>query len=456
MNIAEYGFDVWGLSPPFEEQRRFLLSQKKNILWVSGRGVGKTSMSVLKILLMAMEPRHAGAALGLFGPTYRSITRVQCAMLHSYLRSFQEKTGFSLLRRFYKSELIFEMISGSYIYAQSFSRLDRVRGYSLAAAVIDECETAPDPVYAHGIIAATIRSSGTNHSGQLVCTTTPRGMRGVVAQYIHKVREKDENFQVITCPTSANPYISPDFVDRLRATLSKTMFAQEVEGKILRPQAQIFSSFRRALHVVPFRYSDEPYSVAIDWGYSHPYFCLIAHLSGDGEPDRDVCFWEFCEDDVPEGTLIQMIRKKCNEIGRDPEMLVADRAIPRQNSALMRQFRHSRTRTMVSAQEQQVWRGIEVLRARLSPADDGPPRLFFSDELVTENERGIIRGIEGLRRIHKDGAPIDQPYKDNKTDHSTDALRMFCVARYKNQASAFTVGAEAPVYADRKIKRGRR
>ena len=54
---AEYGFDVWGLGDPFEEQRRFLFSQKKNVLFCAGRGTGKTTIGVLRLLLCALDPR---------------------------------------------------------------------------------------------------------------------------------------------------------------------------------------------------------------------------------------------------------------------------------------------------------------------------------------------------------------------------------------------------------------
>ena len=448
---AEYGFDVWGLGDPFEEQRRFLFSQKKNVLFCAGRGTGKTTIGVLRLLLCALDPRCAGKSVGLFAPTFRMLSRIHEPMLEQYLESWQKHTGWSLLKNRGRADKVWTLINDCRIYCQSFERAERIRGLSLAAALVDEIEIAPDPDYTMGIIAAAVLSTG-DVPLQIFVTTTPRGLRGTVRSYLEQVREHpDGDFQIITCPTTANPYLPPEFILRLKASLSRALYAQEVEGKILRPSSTVYPEFSRNRHVVPYTYEKgQPYDLAIDWGYSHCSALWCANLTEGGEMDRTVVFDEIIGTDLPEQSFVELIKKKCAALGRDPDLIVGDRAIPRQNQAMIRTFRSSRVRTMESKNEQSIWRGVEIVRGRLDPTD-GIARLFFANSLLQGgHEKGIIRSMESLRRKLRDGEVTDEIHKDNLHDHACDALRMLMVARFKNAGSAFTMGTEPAYYADRR------
>ena len=448
---VEYGFGVWGLGEPFEEQKRFLFSEKRNVMFCAGRGTGKTTIGVLRLLMLAMDERCAGQSVALFAPTYRALSRIHEPMLAGFLESWEKHTGWSLLKSRRKSDKTWTLINDCQIFLQSFERAERIRGLSLAAAMVDEIESAPDPDYTMGIIAAAVRSTG-DVPLSIFLTTTPKGFRGQVKAYLEQVRENpDGDFQMITCPTSSNPHLPPEFLQRLKATLSRALYAQECEGKILRPSSTVYPEFSRNRHVVPYSYEKgQPYDLAIDWGYSHCSALWCANITGEGETDRTVVFDEIIGTDTPEQVFVDMIKKKCAALGRDPDLIVGDRAIPRQNQAMMRSFRSSRVRTMETKNEQSVWRGVEITRSQLDPTD-GIPRLFFSSSLLQQSsEKAIIRSMESLARQSKDGQIMDQIRKCNVHDHATDAIRMLMVARFKNAGAAYNVGTEPAYYADRR------
>tara|TARA_R110000824_G_scaffold122292_1_gene279208 strand:+ start:273 stop:1667 length:1395 start_codon:yes stop_codon:yes gene_type:complete len=451
---VEYGFGVWGLGEPFEEQKRFLFSEKRNVMFCAGRGTGKTTIGVLKLLLLAMDRRCAGKSLALLAPTYRQLSQIHEVMLSDFLENFERHSGWSLLKNRRRSDKTWTLINDCRIHAISFDRAEKIRGLSLAGCLVDEIESAPDPDYTMGIIAAAVRSTG-DAPLSIFLTTTPKGFRGQVRVYLQKIRENPTgDFQMITCPTSANPHLPPEFLQRLKATLSKAMWAQECEGKILRPSSTVYPEFSRNRHVVPFVYTDEPntpYDIAIDWGYSNCSALWCANITGEGETDRTVVFDEIIGTDTPEQVFVDMIKKKCAALGRDPDLIVGDRAIPRQNQAMMRAFRSSRVRTLETKNEMAVWRGVETTRGQLDPVGSASPRLFFSSSLLREgHEKGIIRSMESLRRKVRDGEVTDEIHKDNVHDHACDAIRMLMVARFKNAGAAYNVGTEPAYYADRR------
>ena len=460
--VETYGLEVFGLRPLFPAQRRFLLSDAPNCMWLSGRGSGKSTMGVLKLLLRALEPRHANTALGLMAPTYRSLVRVQEKILQTLLENFERNTGWSLLKRHRRADHIYQIGAGvnSEIWAQSFERVERIRGLQLSNCYIDEIESAggPGPWYTYGIIAAAVRGTGQERLG-IDLTTTPAGYRGLVKKFVQETSGEldpegtpNPDFQLIISKTADNPYLPKGFVERLEKSMSKSLAAQELYAKILRPSHTVYDTWSRKTHVVPFIYGGEPFSVFIDWGYSHAYACFCAHISQEGEKDRDVIFWECAPDDMPEQLFIDLLVNEISKTGLDPEMIVGDRAVPRQNQLMMRAFPSVRVRTMKTKEMQSIWRGVEITRSRVDPAD-GQVRLFCAQSLIKNGiERGAITMFEQLRRRMIDGVPADQVMKDNVLDHSHDAISMGMRALYKHSFMSMETAPRETGVAQRRLR----
>ena len=424
---ATYKIEDFGIQTPHAAQMRFIKSKAPNVYLLGGRGAGKTTAGVVKSLLYALHPENQGYDFGLFAPTYRSLIRVAEPALISMLEAFSARAGFSLLKRHYRSDHAYELINGSKIFCTSFERVDRIRSMSLSGCWVDEIEYSATPYYTFGTIAAAVRGGG-----QLQCmlTSTPRGYRGMAKRFIDAVDEEDPDFHLIVSKTEESPFITKAFLTRLKATMSKAVYDQEVNCMITRPAQIVFPEFSRSKHCIPWIYEPgTPYSIGIDPGYSHPGVVFIAHVQGDGSPDRDIVFAEFVEDDVPEEKLLGIMDKMIRDLGERPQLISSDRALPQFNQRMMRKWTDVRIKTRQSKSDQDVWGGIEVVRSLLDPTE-GPPRLYFSDRLLKTLKRGVISCFEQARRKTKDGEVLDAMYKDNVSDHQIDAVSYWATAHY--------------------------
>ena len=415
----ELDVSAFGLEPLYPAQERFVMSEATNALFIGGRGSGKSVALTLRVIREAC--RNPGGAIGLFAPTFRQLTRVTERMLIDMCDAWARNTGWPLLTKHYKADHVF-IINGCSVYSQSFERVDRVRGLNLGAALIDEIEVARDPEHVVSVISACVRGPRGAGSHSMSYATTPKGDRGLCRVFLENVREEVPGWHLVIARTADNPHVGPEFVERLRQTMSRSTFAQEVEAKILRPAAVVWPEFSRARHVVPFTYSGEPIAYAIDWGYSRPFASCWALVQSDGEPDRLVCFWQFCENDVPENQFLRTIYDHAASLNREPFLAAADRAIPRCNQALMRKWPSARIKTMKSRTEQDVWRGLELVRAALDPMT-GPPRIAFAESLLnTASDRGIVWSMEQLRRLSRDGVLLDERVGNSEASHASDAV----------------------------------
>ena len=440
---ATYTVEDFGIGTPHRAQMRFIKSKAPNVYLLGGRGAGKTTAGVLKSLMYAMHPENQGLDFGLFAPTYRSLVRVAEPALVGMLEAFSKNSGFSLLKRHYRSDHAYELINGSRILCTSFERIDKIRSLTLSGCWVDEIEYSPQPYYAFGTIAAAVRGAG-----QLQCmlTSTPRGYKGMVKRFIDAVDEEDPDFHLIVSKTEDSPYITEAFLSRLRATMSKTVYNQEVMCMITRPSATVYPEFSRERHLVPYKYDKgTPYSVGIDPGYSHPHVVFVAHIQGHGQNDRDVIFQEFCEDDVPEEKLLGIMDSMFEELGQRPQLIASDRALPHFNQKMMRKWTDTRIKTRQNKQDQDVWSGIEAVRTLLDPIE-GEPRLYFSDRLLKTEGRGVISCFEQAKRKTRDGETLDQMVKDSVRDHGIDACSYVFTAIYGRrgfQKTEKTIGSGA-------------
>ena len=168
-----------------------------------------------------------------------------------------------------------------------------------------------------------------------------------------------------------------------------------------------------------------------------------------------MCFAEFCEDDVPEQQLVRVIGDQAAQLKQEPTLVVSDRALPRFNSMMMRQFPNTKCKTMKDASSQRITAGVETVRACLAPLE-GPPVIYIAEQLLkTPSERGIIKSIEGLRRVVKGGVVTDQIPRNDWASHATDALRYGCVANFGKRKAFFHMDGGAGVRERRLAGYGR-
>jgi len=452
--VEEYPLTAFGIMEPHAAQRRVITSDPgKSILYLGGRGSGKTVVGCLRSILLCMRPENSGQAYAVIAPTYRLLVRTHLKVLMGMFDAWKAHTGWSLIKKYYKFDQRIVLRNGCEIFLASFSNVDKIRSMTLGAGVyLDEIEIDRQPMETLSTIAGSIR--GTQGTQSLMVTTTPRGMRGTVKHWIRRTREGgeefDPNYQLIISKTFENPYINQAFIDRLRSSMSKVVFEQEVLARINRPSATALGGeWDRAKHLTSWKWRrGARYAVAVDPGYSNASVLFIAEVDRADGPPREVIFREFHPEDQSFDKTIKQIKKVTRELGSDPYLIASDRALPQFNQRLIREYPSASLKTMRTREEQQVWAGIDRIRSLLDP-QEGPPVLYVCRDLVQTPKRGIVASFENLRRRIVNGEAVDALEKGAEGfDHVMDALAYFVKAKYgkRGYTSAYDSGGAADAY----------
>jgi len=427
---------------PLPHQMRFHLADARHRLLVSGVGAGKTLASVVEMALcLIMNP---GCSAAFVSPTFDSVQNI---ILPEWLRIVDglARMGCPLQLRYSKSQAKADLVGGGFLALRSFDRVDNLRGFTLCAVNIDESEVSMRPDYVFQTLNDRVRDPKANLL-EVNVTTTPKGLRGVPLMFTQRRRTADRGDWWAGRATSMeNPHLPDEFLRSLRAGHSTRSYQQEVEGKILQPSNVVFPEVNRERHSMPWTYDAMlPYVLACDFGYSNPYYGF-AQVLPDGTA---VIFDEWVPNECPEEIQKDTVLKMCRELGKDPEHISGDRAVPRMLSWMTAQFPRAYVHRMRTREQQAILGGIEVMRTLLDPLD-GPPRLLIADKLwSSENPRGVARAIMGYRwKTTREGLISDEIYKDNITDHAIDSWRYASQSVFAAQDSgAFTLGKNQ--YAD--------
>jgi len=451
MRSEEYPITAFGIMEPHPAQRRVLCADPgKSILYLGGRGSGKTVVGIARSIVQCMRPENAGQAYAIIAPTYRILVRVHLKVLMDMLDAFKTEAGWSLVKRYYKHDQRLVLRNECEIFLASFSNVDKIRSMTLGAGVyLDEIEIDREPMQTLSTIAGSIR--GSQGSQGLLVTTTPRGMRGTVAHWISRTREGSEefdpNYQLIISKTFENPYINKAFVDRLRSSMSKIVFEQEVLARVARASATALGNeWNRSKHLIDYRYrKGTRYAIGVDPGYSNASILFIAEVDRPDGPPREIIFREYHPEEQSFDKTIRQIASVVRELGTEPYLIASDRALPQFNQRLIREFPSATVKTMRTREEQAVWAGIDRIRSLLDP-QEGPPVLHVSKDLLKTPKRGIVTSMENLRRRVVAGEAVDALEKGSDgLDHVMDALNYFVKAKYgrRGYSSAYDSGGAA-------------
>ena len=424
--------DAWR---PYERQARFILSPALYSLFLGGVGSGKSHALTCWVIARALA--NDGALGALMARTTPEIRSVLLPHLMDRLEELQEATGVCWLKNYDKGDARLDLINGSSILLRPYNRVAKIRSLTLTFAAADEVAwSEADPNEIWGVFTGRLRGRGP--APGIAFATSPNGLHGIVRRFVDAQRtyadavaagdlaavERFGQYHVTTTTSHDNPYNPPHFYEAL-GSMSKRRYAQEVEGKVLRPTHTVWQLERR--HVVPWHWpahTDLPRVYGVDWGGQGHHVAIMAQVSPSGR-------WTFADelvcDNMPRGRFQHTLHAWIRTHGRNPPALIAvDRAVPVENQILQAEFRDTPVRWMVGKDDQQVRRGIELVRDLMDPYD-AEPSLYWSASLVQTFDGETAPLIPAMRGYvyHLDamGLPTDQPKKDRIHDHICDALR---------------------------------
>lgn len=426
-------------------------------MFCAGKGAGKTLSCAREAIRLAVLNR---GCLGVVtAPTYRMLEGSTERTLMALFDNTMRATKVSLVKRYRKSQKLLQLVNGSEILFLSLDAgAQRLEGLDLAWFWVDEAGGLSDGQgrAVWNELCARLRSTlAVRHCG--IVSTSPKGRRGVVGHFVEAVERKDPDYEIIRSWSTKNPFLPPGFVARMRANYSDREIRQEIYGEILDNEGTVYAeAYREEVHVRPFelpRRRDgsvlgEVY-VAIDWGYNHPAVLFIHH---DVETGIDTVFHEFVEDHMDHWSLIQTVVQETEKQWHFK--LKAAYPDPNPKAAveqLVAAYKGGLPCIYILGDDQDIRTGVDIVRGRFMPAE-GRPKLFISSALrETRSRRGLLKALKAYQWRAHDGEATDRPDKDGVNDHVCDALRYYCLNRYRygEQQTEWPCDVYAPYTADR-------
>ena len=438
-----------GLSlPEWDPQQKRWGSPKTSKLLVGGIGAGKTGWAGAEFA-MGVVANPGGWHL-MAGPTNDQVVNVNLPHWERYVEEF-EQAGYPLAGgKWHSTAKMQKLACGGKVFARTYSKVGHLLGFEFATGWLDEIETIPRSLDVWDTIDGRIRQ-GIAQWRQLTGTTTPNGLRNVVAKF-HEARAKalgikDRDLREHglsqwywdRCTGFDNPHLPANYLEGLKEHYSQRRWRQEVMAEILRPESIIWNEFDEATHCVHFTRFDGrvmEYDLAYDAGDQYPHVLWIARDASG----RSIVFDEICTDNIPTGHLHEEVLARCARLKRAPTMIVCDRAVKREIQWAQQAFPMSAVHRMNSRLEQSVSEGIELVRDRLDPVDTSAKLLFAKHLAQSTERRGIVACMMNYR-YKQDllGIITNVPHKDNIYDHGADALRMHQVACYSGHSTAYSL-----------------
>ncbi len=435
-----------GLSlPEWDAAKGRYTSPKTQKLHLGGIGAGKTAWAGAEFVMGVIA--NPGGWHMLSGPTHDQVSNVNLPHWHRYVEEM-EQAGYPLASgKWHKAAKEQTLVCGGKVFARTYAKIANLLGFEFSTAWMDEIETIPRSLEVWDTVDGRIRRPGSKWR-QIFGTTTPNGLRGVVAKF-HEARTKAQGIEDEgerrkelmrwgwwRNTALDNPHLPANYLDGLRVHYSARRWRQEVLAEILRPESVIWAEFDEQRHCVEFSrfLANMEYDLAYDAGDQYPHVLWIAR-----DPQgRSIVFDELCPDNVPTGKLHEEIVMRCKRLQREPTHIVCDRAVKREIQWCLEQFPKSQVHRMNSRLEQSVAEGIELVRDQLDPVERSPMLLFARHLAKTDERRGIVACVQNYRyKQDMFGVITNIPHKDNVFDHGCDALRMHQVMVHSRHSTAY-------------------
>jgi len=231
----------------------------------NGRRWGKTLSSLEWLLFGEGGSAIEGKPVAFFAPTYQLMLEVW---------KDAERTLRNVTSKANKTENRIELITGGIIDFWTLQDDGAGRGRKYTRIVIDEAAHAR---YLKDTWEKAILPTLTDYSGSARIISTPNG-RNYFWQLWQQGNpdnpQRLPDWQSFTYPTSSNPFIPPEEIEKMRALLPERVFAQEYLAAFLQEGAGVFrrvtDAVDQALPTDPHTSRDiqngASYVIGVDWG----------------------------------------------------------------------------------------------------------------------------------------------------------------------------------------------
>ena len=224
-----------------EPQEDFIFSEAIHPAMVAGYGAGKSQAAVIRIALLALK--YKGLSFAFVEPTYDLIRLIAFPRFEEILDSWGVKYNLN------KADAILKIDNGSQIIFRSADSPERLVGFEVSDAVIDEADTLridqARTVWTK-MLGRIRERKPDNSPNTLAAVSTPEGFGFMYEMW---GKEKREGYELIKAPTSSNPYLPDGYIAQLQATYSGSQLSAYLDGNFVNLNAgSVYHEFDRNLN----------------------------------------------------------------------------------------------------------------------------------------------------------------------------------------------------------------
>jgi hypothetical protein len=222
-------------------QKKFINSKSTHPAMVAGYGAGKSHAAVLRIIKLALQ--YPAMDFGFIEPTYDLIRLIAFPRFEEILQKLEIEYKLN------RSDATIKLENGSQIIFRSADNPERLVGFEVADAVIDEADTLridqARTVWVK-MLGRCRQKKPDGRKNTLAAVSTPEGFGFMYETW---GKEKRKGYKLIKAPTSSNKRLPAGYVDQLKATYSSAQLSAYLDGNFVNLNAgSVYHEFDRKLN----------------------------------------------------------------------------------------------------------------------------------------------------------------------------------------------------------------
>jgi PBSX family phage terminase large subunit len=251
----------------------------KYVAYVGGVGSGKTVVGVTAMVSQGV----------LYGGEYLIARQFMPELRDTTYKTFLELCPQELILDHKVQDRIVTIKSASgkpaIYYFRQLEEPDKLRSLNLSGFYIDEANQVSEEAFL--MLQGRLRNPRGLRKG--ILTTNPKGHDWIYQYFYKKDMFKSDlaksAYALIKAPSTENVHLPDGYVQSMYDTYSPERIKREIEGSFDAFEGQVYSEFRRDIHVIkPFRIPEHwPRIIGIDHGYRNPAAWIWGAVSPDGE-----------------------------------------------------------------------------------------------------------------------------------------------------------------------------
>jgi hypothetical protein len=255
-------------------QKKFINSKSTHPAMVAGYGAGKSHAAVLRIIKLALQ--YPAMDFGFIEPTYDLIRLIAFPRFEEILQKLEIEYKLN------RSDATIKLENGSQIIFRSADNPERLVGFEVADAVIDEADTLridqARTVWVK-MLGRCRQKKPDGRKNTLAAVSTPEGFGFMYETW---GKEKRKGYKLIKAPTSSNKRLPAGYVDQLKATYSSAQLSAYLDGNFVNLNAgSVYHEFDRNLNSsIEVINSDDVLHIGLDFNVSN-MSAVIHVLRGD-------------------------------------------------------------------------------------------------------------------------------------------------------------------------------